>query len=117
MISGAMRWFGNPWGAPMNDDCEHVAVPVGDPCSRCDEPIQITDRGVLMWHIDAGGGQYRPLHYACFMRQTTGGIGHILMHGTQPCQGECPPDPDWLPRRLAAEIAEGLWQYARRVGR
>jgi hypothetical protein len=105
-----LQWFGPSWGAPINEDCERVDVPSGEPCARCEQQIHVGDHGVRMWHVPEG---YRPLHYACFMRGTIGGISHVLLHGTGGCNGECQPDPEWIPAKDAAEIALRLWQFAR----
>jgi hypothetical protein len=97
----------------MNETCAETTVPVGEPCARCDEPIGAGEPGVMMWHVKADmSGQYRPLHYACFMRQSFGGIDHVVRHGRGRCDGKCAPDPEWLSRRRAAEIATELWQAA-----
>jgi hypothetical protein len=31
-----MRWFGESWGAPVCEDAEHVATPVGCECFECE---------------------------------------------------------------------------------
>lgn len=34
-----MRWFGESWGAPVNDETQHVPTPVGSKCYLCTKPI------------------------------------------------------------------------------
>jgi hypothetical protein len=42
-----MKWFGVSWGAPMCDECPHVAPPIGELCSHCDDAILAKDSGVI----------------------------------------------------------------------
>ena len=41
-------WFGKSWGAPVCDEDDHFATPVGAPCERCKKPIQADDQGIIM---------------------------------------------------------------------
>lgn len=65
---GRIRWFGEPWGAHINDDCDRVPVPVGGICLTCNEPIEPADRGVMMVYSGEGAAHYRPMHVDCFCR-------------------------------------------------
>lgn len=40
--------FGGRWDAPICDEAEEVAVPVGTLCLRCSEAIEASDQGVVM---------------------------------------------------------------------
>jgi hypothetical protein len=112
-----MKWFGRAYGAPYESDCEHVPVPVGEPCMFCGEALQDGDTGMLVRYIDTDVSMtpsWRPYHYACHMRQIVGGLNHQLARCTC-CGGTEPPDPDDMTRREAAEAAVKHWQRHRRV--
>lgn len=65
-----MRWFGKTWGAPINEQGEHVETPVGEHCLDCGELIDVTDRGVMIAHQDAHQWvRFRPWHFRCLLRQ------------------------------------------------
>lgn len=97
MIS-TMKWFGSPWGAPLNVDCPRAAVPTDATCLWCEEKIELPDSGIIYSNGPAA-------HLECFLRQTYGSVGHQL--------GICACDngPDWmndppgLSRRDAAKAA------------
>lgn len=78
-----MRWFGDPWGAPINEDCPRVAAPVGCNCQWCNEKVQATETGVIYSNGPA-------CHLECFLRQSFGSVGHQL--GLCICFG----GPGWL---------------------
>lgn len=41
------RWFGESWGAPMNETCPRVTLPDDRiPCAGCDRPLLPVERGV-----------------------------------------------------------------------
>lgn len=42
---GTMRWFGQSWGAPVNDPRAEMSVPLGERCVRCDEDFEHGDQG------------------------------------------------------------------------
>lgn len=67
-----MRWFGEPWGAPVNEECGRADVPVGQWCEKCEEPIAEGERGVLVPEQKFGGSIERPWHLACFVESLTG---------------------------------------------
>jgi hypothetical protein len=100
-----VKWFGTSWQAPINEYAAHVPTPVGEACARCEEPIAADDRGVMIWHVGVAQAGYRPRHVECWVRETVGGIDHVLHHGLDGgCVGSCLSDPDWLTRREAAEF-------------
>lgn len=81
-----MRWFGEPFPsrehpAPMFELTEEVETPVGEPCLRCEEPIEVGDRGVMMPMLDESGEREVALHYECHIRSIMGSVKHI--------RGEC----------------------------
>lgn len=59
-----MNWFGEDWGAPVCKTTEHTNTPVGKRCSRCNEPIEESDQGIILggreylWHIDCFCGVF-----------------------------------------------------------
>lgn len=78
-----VRAFGE-WDAPMTDDAEWIAVPVGAMCMFCRDPVQEGDNGAIMPN---GFVQHRE----CALRTAMGGIGHLVNH-TRYCRGELGPD-------------------------
>lgn len=103
-----MQWFGKaPW-APLCDDCPHVKTPVGQPCGRCDEPIAADDDGVLIPYVTRCDTVMQPLHYECNLRQTIGGLNHLLGRCTC-CGGTSDPDPPHMTKRQAAKAAATFW--------
>ena len=87
-----MKWFGVTWGAPINDDCEHAATPVGEPCSKCPEPIGLHDRGVIIPAFIAperepgapatglvSAWSHRPMHLRCFMEEVLGPSWRVIL--------------------------------------
>jgi len=93
-----MRWFGESWGAPLNEDCPQVEVPVGGFCIWCEEVILQQNSGIVY----SNG----PLaHLECFLRQTYGSVGH--QRGLCSCNGGpgTMDDPAGMTRREAARAA------------
>lgn len=100
-----LRWFGEPWGAPINEFCPQTHTPIGIPCGRCTRAIGEHDQGVYMLYLEATGHARKPLHLDCFLRGVLGywppatpGSSHIV-----PDEGEAPTDgehPIWPYRRV-----------------
>jgi hypothetical protein len=68
-------WFGQAWDAPVCEGAPQLAVPVGEPCLRCDVKITEGDRGVLIpYGGPAGGGDpaLAPWHRGCFLAEIVG---------------------------------------------
>jgi hypothetical protein len=69
-----VRWFGESWGAPVNETTEHVETPVGQPCEECRVQIKADDSGFLI--PDAvpllGEAHESPWHFDCLMRHVLG---------------------------------------------
>lgn len=64
---GTVRWFGDGWGAPVNDPRARVPVPVGEPCmGGCGHSIAEHDRGIGIPHLP--GGHYGWHHLGCWLR-------------------------------------------------
>jgi hypothetical protein len=68
-----MKWFGESWGAPVNEDTQHVGTPVGEYCAQCGDPIQEKDKGLVMPHVERGQlhanvSVQRPWHLRCFLK-------------------------------------------------
>lgn len=110
-----MQWFGKPFGAPYEADLPRVAVPVGIPCERCKEAIEIGDSGLVVPHIDATGARDMPYHYACHFRAVVGGFNH-LRGLCKCCGGDLDPDPPGMTIRQAAEVATFEYQRKRDQG-
>lgn len=88
---GAVQWFGESWGAPVNKTARHALTPVGQPCMRCGIPIRRDDRGLLVVHctetsltgrVDA---VRRPWHHHCFVTHMTPMVIHRLHFGLPDC--------------------------------
>ena len=62
-----MRWFGESWGAPINEDVEHAVTPVGKPCLRCGIDIEIHDQGLLVPLVGVTSVTDEPWHIQCWM--------------------------------------------------
>ena len=80
-----MKWFGESWGAPVNETVEHAETPVGELCSRCTGPIKAEDRGVIIPcfvekpNDTPGSGLVsawvdQPEHLACFQAEVLGPV-------------------------------------------
>lgn len=106
-------WFGTDWGAPVCHITQQIAVPVGEPCVHCEEPIAADDSGVmtpLMESVGNGIG-VRPAYYhiECWTRQLFGSTGHQLR--LCPCfGGDYEGEPPEMSKRDAARAA---WELAR----
>lgn len=59
-----MRWFGESWGAPVNEECEQGPTPVGEQCLECEREIGEKDQGVLIPYLDVEAAY----HHLCFLR-------------------------------------------------
>ncbi len=93
-----MRFFGEPWGAPICDDLEQADVPVGQECGWCGEAIVFDDYGLLL-----PGPIEVAYHYPCYMRTIIGSVGH--QRKTCSCYGGSEEDPEGMTSRQAAEAA------------
>jgi hypothetical protein len=98
-------WFGENWGAPLCFEDEHIETPVGKSCHHCEEIFVVGDKGITnrqgySWHIE------------CNMRMVIGGVNHL--RGTCTCcGGKNEPDPPYISRRQAAQVAVIEWEKRR----
>lgn len=100
-----MAWFGESWGAPINDECPQIDVPFGAVCLWCEDLIDEDDSGIRYVNGPVA-------HAECFIRSVVGGVNH--QRGTCSCQGgPDDPDPPGVSRREAAREA---WEYLRSQG-
>ena len=62
-----MKFFNyRPDWATARDEC---AVPVGEECWYCHQPIQPADEGVLMPHVESDEvADWKPWHLRCFRK-------------------------------------------------
>jgi hypothetical protein len=65
-----MRWFGESWGAYVNDTTEHMDTPVGDRCQYCHKVITANDSGFELPVADLSGELEPAVYYhrACLLR-------------------------------------------------
>jgi hypothetical protein len=66
---GTVRWFGFPWGAPMNRTAAQVPTPVGRLCVLQDGAIKVDDQGVVIPYVGEGpdGNDTAVYHLECFL--------------------------------------------------
>jgi hypothetical protein len=72
-----MMYFGEPWGAPINESCQQAYTPVGIACVQCSKNIKAGDRGLLIPIVSSSpiagpvvvlsGDPLAPYHLACFL--------------------------------------------------
>jgi hypothetical protein len=112
-------WFGTDWGSPICQHTPQVAVPIGQRCLWCDEPIAADDNGVVMPYMESVGNVFvtsqAALHIECHVRQFVGSVGHQL--GLCTCEGGAgcyEGEPATMSVRDAARAA---WDLARQRAR
>jgi hypothetical protein len=115
-----MQWFGNKPFSRACKETEQVRVPVGESCFHCTEPIEDHDFGYVVPLVSREYDSLTPAqatyHYACFLRQTIGSLGHVL--GRCTCSnstGEGLGDPEGMTPRQAAEAAVKAWERKQRL--
>ena len=65
-----VQYFGESWGAPVNEEVAQVATPVGDLCLHCHLPIQDGDQGYLIPYLPTQGSpRLAPRHRKCLARE------------------------------------------------
>jgi hypothetical protein len=109
-------WFGTDWGAPVCQTTPHVAVPIGEPCVWCQEPIAPEDSGMGMPIMESAGHamavRVAYYHLECWIRQVVGSVGHQL----QVCTcfgGEDSCEPETMSVRESARAAFDLARTGR----
>ncbi len=69
-----MKWFGEPWGAPVNQTCARMEVPDGEVCPYCTRSIRPNDQGFEIPGLAYDGTVLvLDYHRACFYAEL--GIG------------------------------------------
>jgi hypothetical protein len=61
---GTVRWFGESWGAPVNDPRARVEAPITFNCMDCSKWIESDDSGFMI--LDGLVGGYVAFHKDCF---------------------------------------------------
>ncbi|MGD0386301.1 MAG: hypothetical protein ABSB73_09210 [Solirubrobacteraceae bacterium] len=92
------------WDAPITDDDEPIATPVGSVCAWCQQAVKEGDNG----RIAAAGFTE---HRECSLRNAMGGIGHLVDHARY-CRGELGTDAG-LSRRQSSLLA---WEFLHDTG-
>lgn len=94
----SMRYFGVRYAAPIYENIEAIAAPVGMTCVYCDEPILEGEDGFL----DSGG---QALHRECFLCMIFGTVTH-QMQACRCFKGDDAIDcEEGLTRRESARLA------------
>lgn len=101
-----MKWFGDGWGnAPVADNPgDRIAVPVGELCFWCNEPITENDFGLL--YTD----QRSYSHGECNLRNVLGNAEHLK--GNCHYVGEC----NHLSTKSYRQEALEVWDYVNEGG-
>ena len=60
-------WFGESWGAPVNEEGQHLPTPVGDLCVECAQKIEETDQGMLIPFAGMTPMVLMGYHLTCFL--------------------------------------------------
>ncbi len=110
-----MRWFGPPRGQePVASGLELIAVPVGEPCGWCEEPIEAQDSGVTVPLLsDRQPPRELAYHFECHARQTLGSVAHLQRRCSCFVPGATRTDPPDMTKREAARAALVLFQNRR----
>lgn len=105
------EFFGEPWPSGICDDGTRVATPIGVPCVECDEEVQDGDQGSWIWDMSEKGGELKPLHRECGLRQVLGSYTHLTMGDHK--IGECNDvEVPWSKREDALKV----WEWVKENG-
>lgn len=66
-----MRYFGRPWGAPVNETVEHDETPVGRVCQYCNRGIESQHRGFIIPDLTAPDSEHA-VHLYCMLLNAVG---------------------------------------------
>jgi len=102
-----MRFFGTRYSSSVYEGAHGVAIPVGQSCAHCDEPIAPGDDG---WVIPP---EWLPFHRACFLRGVIGSVAHQQRRCGCFVRGSTCNDDPALTRRQAAEAATEFYEGRR----
>jgi hypothetical protein len=105
---GCVKVFGG-----KHPHLETVPVPVGEPCSYCDEMIEAAESGFSQLLIDERGSRRIYLHRACFLRCIYGSVAHIHKQCSCYVPGATEGDPPEMTKRQAAVAAVAAWENER----
>jgi hypothetical protein len=92
------------WDAPITDNDEPIATPVGNVCAWCQEAVKPGDNGRI---TPMGFTEHRE----CSLRTVIGGIGHLVDHARY-CHGELGTDAG-RSRRESSLLAWEFFQQTR----
>lgn len=88
---GLVRWFGDAWGAHVNEPQTHIPVPVGEPCAECGTQLTTSDQGVSIIEQRADdlplmAARRIAFHLACFERMIgiSREVNELQLAGIQP---------------------------------
>lgn len=74
VAAGALvKFFGQPWDAPVCDDGEQVDVPVGQRCEGCGRRFTHDERGLVLPHYASDGLRDYPIHVDCLLAKIAPG--------------------------------------------
>jgi hypothetical protein len=92
------------WDAPVTDNDQPIATPVGSICAWCQKAVKEGDNGRItpMGFVE---------HRECSFRNVMGGIGHQVDH-VRYCHGELGTDAG-LSRRQSSLL---VWEFAHETG-
>jgi hypothetical protein len=107
-----VRWFGSKPFAIICQSIPRAAVPTGEICGWCSEPINPEDAGFILPYLSREAVSLLPWHDDCHIRALVGGSNHQLRR----CGcfgGDVPSDPPSLTKREAARSARITWERLR----
>jgi len=72
----AIKWFGESWGAPINEQAQRVGTPIDQNCIACTKPIYWGDQGFVVAYLGIGAERSGEVvyHKDCFFKDI--GISH-----------------------------------------
>jgi hypothetical protein len=109
-----MRWFGQPYRAPVYRDVERMVTPVGATCLHCGEVFVAGDDGFELPYLSPDG----PLayfHRDCHLRTVLGSVAHIQKLCSCFVPGASDGDPEGMTKREAARAAVLEYERLERV--
>lgn len=72
---GTVRWFGESWGAPINDPRARIETPAAEKCIDCSRWIMNDDQGVRI-----PSREFVYYHLDCFLRDIGVSQGAEIFH-------------------------------------
>jgi hypothetical protein len=105
-----MKYFGWLHNAPIYQDMELAARPMGEKCGHCGEVIADTDDGFIVPGFGSGA---TPFHRACFLRGIIGSVAHQQSRCMCFVPGSTAEDDPALTPRQAAEAALAYFDHGK----